>query len=86
MYIRIDYVKSLKEKRSVLQPFIKKIQNNYNVSISELDGSKEFDRAVLGVAHISDSRQVSDSKLSKLLNEAESTKGFRVSDYSLEVI
>lgn len=86
VYIKIDCVSSLKEKRSVLQPFIKSIQNNYNVSVSELDGFQDPGTATLGIAHISDSGRSTDSKLSKLLKEAEKDKGFRVSDYSLEII
>ncbi len=84
--LKIDYVNSLKEKRSILQPFIKNIRNNYNVSVSELDGSEQIGDVTLGIAHISDSGSGTDSKLSKLLNEAEKTRDFRVSDYSLEVI
>lgn len=79
-------VSSLKEKRSILQPFIHKIRNNYNISINELDGGKDPTTATLGFAHIAQSSELNYKKLSRLVEEAEKEKNLRIQDQTTEVI
>ncbi len=79
-------VNSLKEKRSILQPFIHKIRNNYNISINELDGGEDPTTATLGFAHIAKSSELNYKKLSRLVEEAEKEKNLRIQDQTTEVI
>lgn len=79
-------VSSLKEKRSILQPFINRVRNNYNISINELDGEDDPTSATLGFAHIAKSSDLNYSKLSKLVKEAEKEKNLRIEDQTTEVI
>lgn len=82
----LNGVSSLKEKRSVLQPFIHKIRNNYNISINELDGEDDPSTSTLGFAHIAKSSDLNYKKLSRLLEEAEKEKNLRIEDQTTEVI
>ncbi|MBS3764986.1 DUF503 domain-containing protein [Candidatus Bipolaricaulota bacterium] len=79
-------VNSLKEKRSILQPFIHKIRNNYNISINELDGGEDPATTTLGFAHIAKSSELNYKKLSRLVEEAEKEKNLRIQDQTTEVI
>ncbi|MFP4136222.1 MAG: DUF503 domain-containing protein [Candidatus Acetothermia bacterium] len=79
-------VSSLKEKRSILQPFIQKIRNNYNISINELDGGDDPTTATLGFAHIAENSSLNYEKLSRLVEEAEKEKDLRIEEQSTEVI
>lgn len=76
----------MKEKRSLIQPLIKKIRNNYNVSISELDGKNDLSRCTLGIAHIDSCGRDVNRKLSKLVSLVERSRSVSVIDYSLEVL
>lgn len=88
--IKIEFsilgVQSLKEKRSVLQPFINKIRNNYNVSVSELDGDEDVAHSTIGFAHIANSSKLNHKKLSQVLAEAERVRDLNVDSYSTEVM
>ncbi|MHB0976043.1 MAG: DUF503 domain-containing protein [Candidatus Aquicultorales bacterium] len=45
---------SLKDKRQVVKSVIGKIANKYNVSVSEVDHQDLWQRALIGVAHTSE--------------------------------
>lgn len=47
---------SLKEKRSVLQRILTRLQQKYNVSVSELDHQDVWQRTKIGVAAIGSNR------------------------------
>jgi len=79
-------VNSLKEKRSILQPFINRVRSNYNISVNELDGEDDPTSATLGFAHIAKSSNLNYRKLSKLVEEAEKEKNLRIEDQTTEVI
>lgn len=44
---------SLKEKRSVIKRVIHRLQNSYNISISELDYQDLWQRTLLGIGTVS---------------------------------
>ena len=78
--------RTLKEKRSVIQPFIHKIRNNYNVSINELDGEEDPKTSTLGFAHIAKSSALNHRKLSQIVEEAERVKDLQIEHQSKEVL
>lgn len=45
---------SLKEKRHIVKSIIGKVENKYNVSISEVDHHDLWQRVTLGIAHVSE--------------------------------
>lgn len=61
---------SLKDKRSVVKKLIKRLQNQHNITISELDYQNLWQRTRLGMATISPDRtraeQVIDQCLAKI--------------------
>ena len=73
----IPHTGSLKEKRSVVNSYKKRIQNKFNVSIAEVDFLDKWQRAALGISIISSSRSQIDSQLAKLESFIESD--FRIS-------
>lgn len=46
----IPSIRSLKEKRKEIKSMKEKIRNNFNVSVSEVDGNDLWQRAVLGIS------------------------------------
>mgnify|MGYP006305359853 CR=1 FL=1 len=77
---------SLKDKRSILQPFIHGIRNNYNVSINELDGDDDPRSATLGFAHIAKSSDLNHQKLAQIVDEAAKVKNLQIERQSTEVL
>ena len=54
---------SLKDKRSVIKSIIKKSQNKFNVSISEVEAQDTLNQGVLGIAVVSNNRKLSQQIL-----------------------
>jgi len=79
-------IRSLKEKRSLIQPFIQRVRNNYNVSIAEIEGKNELGRSTLEIAHVGDGSGLNHRKLAQILDEAENTKNFYIERHSIEIL
>ncbi|WP_035052094.1 DUF503 domain-containing protein [Carnobacterium pleistocenium] len=62
---------SLKDKRSVVKSIIKKTQNKFNVSISEVEAHDTLNQGVLGVAVVSNNHKLSQQILDQVLQEIE---------------
>lgn len=54
--LRIEGAHSLKDKRQVLRSIKDRLRNSFNISVAELEVTDLWQRATLGVAGISDSR------------------------------
>lgn len=62
---------SLKDKRSVVKSIIKKTQNKFNVSISEVEAHDKLNQGVLGIAVVSNDRKLSQQILDQVIQEIE---------------
>jgi uncharacterized protein YlxP (DUF503 family) len=58
--LHIEAAQSLKDKRQVLRSLKDRLRGSFNVSVAELDPSSLWNRATIGVASISDSRDYLD--------------------------
>ena len=66
--LRAKWVHSLKEKRMVVKSLVKKLQNKFNISVSEIDNQDVHQSIVIGIAGIClDSRQA-DSTIDNIIN------------------
>ncbi|MDR3734927.1 MAG: DUF503 domain-containing protein [Acidobacteriaceae bacterium] len=54
--LAIEHATSLKDRRQVVRSLKEKLRHGFNVSVSELDDAALWNRATLGVAAISGSR------------------------------
>src|SRR5665213_2429740 len=54
--IRLEYAKSLKDRRQCVRSLKDSLRHNFNVSVAELDDAVVWQRATLGIAAISGSR------------------------------
>lgn len=62
---------SLKDKRSVVSRVRDRVRNRFPVSIAEVDALDEWDRAVLGIAMVSNDARHIESTLDKLVDFVE---------------
>lgn len=56
--LRIEHAQSLKDKRQVVRSLKDKLRHHFNVSVAEIDETDLWQRATLGVAAISGSRDL----------------------------
>lgn len=54
--LAIEHAQSIKDRRQVVRSLKDKLRHSFNVSVSELDDAALWNRATLGVAAISGSR------------------------------
>jgi uncharacterized protein len=65
--IRLPENHSLKGKRQVIKSIITRLQNKFNVSVSEVDNQDLWQLATLGVACVSNHRRHADETLSNVV-------------------
>lgn len=58
--IYVPWVHSLKEKRMVVKSIISKVQNKFNISISEIDAQDIHQTIVLGIACVTNTTKFAD--------------------------
>ena len=77
---------SLKNKRSLLKSVTVRIRNKFNVSISEVGDNDLWQKAVLGVAIVSNDSRYANRVLSKVVDLVQADLRVELVDYSLEMI
>jgi hypothetical protein len=66
----LPQARSLKDKRRIVKSFKDRTRNRFNVAVAEVEGLEQCRRAVLAVAAVANSRQVCDSSLQKIADQA----------------
>lgn len=61
------WVHSLKEKRMVVKSVVSKVQNRFNVSISEIEAQDIHQTIILGVACVADTVKMADSVINTVI-------------------
>lgn len=64
--LHIPYAQSLKQKRQPVKSLKQRLQNRFNASISEIDSLDDWQKAVLGVAMVSNDKSYLDQQASKI--------------------
>ena len=78
---------SLKDKRSVLKSVIRRIRNEFNVSIAEVDDQDVWRSAVLGVVTVSNDRAYAHGLLTGVVNWIERNRlDADLVDYQIEML
>jgi uncharacterized protein len=68
--LSIEAAQSLKDKRQVLRSLKDRLRSSFNVSVAELNSSNVWNRATVGVAAISDSRDYLDGLMKNVERQA----------------
>jgi len=77
---------SLKDKRAVIKALKERIRNNFNVSISEVDGHEKWQRSTLGIATVGTDTRYVNGTLDKALDLVRKDHGVSVTDFQLEIL
>jgi uncharacterized protein len=84
--LHINYSHSLKEKRMVVRSIKSRVINKFNVSIAETQENDIHQIIVLGIAAVSNSRDIADSVIQNVFNFIEDNFDVEVSDSYIEII
>lgn len=77
---------SLKEKRHVIKSIIERIKSRFNVSIAEVDHNELWNRAVIGVAVVSNSKSLCESTLLKVIDFIDNDERVEIINFFSEVL
>jgi uncharacterized protein YlxP (DUF503 family) len=77
---------SLKGKRKIIKPIITRVQNNFNVSIAEVDLNNIYQRAEIGFALVGNDRRTINSKIDKLFDFIDNLQLAEIIDTDMEII
>jgi len=87
--LRIEAAHSLKDKRQVVRSLKDRLRAKFNVAVAELDHNDLWQRATIGVASISDSRDYLDGLMQNVERQAlriANNAGAEVADSFLEYL
>lgn len=76
---------SLKEKRHVIRSIVERLKARFNVSVAEVDHMDLWNRSVIGVAVVSNSRQLCESVLGKVIEFIDNDERVEIINHSMEV-
>lgn len=79
------WVHSLKEKRMVVKSLISKVQNKFNISISEIDVQDIHQTIVLGMACVADTVRLGDSIIDAVITFIENHTEAEILDIQREI-
>jgi len=85
MQLAIRDANSLKDKRRVLKSLRDRIRNEFNVSISEVDGQDLRQSATLAVALVTGRSTFADQVLAKVVTRVRRTPGAELVHYETEI-
>ncbi|MGL4344011.1 MAG: DUF503 domain-containing protein [Cellulosilyticaceae bacterium] len=84
--LRAVWVQSLKEKRMVVRRITERVANKFNVSIAEIEDLDKHQSIIIGIAVVSNSREMVQKILDQVVDFVESITDAEVLDVDIEVI
>ncbi|MBU5590260.1 DUF503 domain-containing protein [Clostridium sp. MSJ-4] len=85
IYLRANWVHSLKEKRMIVKSIIAKLKNKFNLSIAEVENQDIHQSIVIGIACISNDTQHANSMLQNAINFIEENSEAFIEDVVIEI-
>ncbi|HDI60020.1 MAG TPA: DUF503 domain-containing protein [Desulfobacteraceae bacterium] len=84
--LRIHGCRSLKAKRRVVKAVIARVRNHFNASVAEIEGNDVYQRAVIGLAVVSNATGEVDARIEKILDLVEAMGLAELVDSEMEII
>ena len=69
--IRVSWVRSLKEKRMIVNSLIGKLSNKFNVSVSEVSANDDHKTIIIGIASVSSAVKILEATSEKIIDFVE---------------
>lgn len=82
----IPEAQSLKDKRGVVRSVVQRVQNQFHISVAEVDSLDLLQKATIGFAVVSNDSRLANSILDKVVDAVESYYLAEITDTHLEVM
>ncbi|NLJ58542.1 MAG: DUF503 domain-containing protein [Tissierellia bacterium] len=83
--ILIYQANSLKEKRQVVKSIIERIKSKFNASVAEVGYNDLWNRALVGVAVVSNNKKICQSSVDKILSFIDNDERVEILNYNREI-
>jgi uncharacterized protein YlxP (DUF503 family) len=77
---------SLKEKRHVIKSIIERIKVRFNVSVAEVDYLDLWNRSLIGIAVVSNSKPLCESVICKIIDFIDNDERVEIINHFMEVL
>lgn len=77
---------SLKSKRSVLKSIIRRLQNKFNISISEVANNDIWNRADIGLSVVSNDNKIVEETIAKVIDFIDEDDRVEILDTYYEIL
>ncbi|MDW5300093.1 MAG: DUF503 domain-containing protein [Sedimentibacter sp.] len=77
---------SLKEKRHVLKSIIERIKVRFNASVAEVDYNDLWNKSMIGIAVVSNSKNLCESAISKIINFIDNDERVEIIRFYKEIL
>ena len=84
VYLRAQWVHSLKEKRMVLRSIISRLRNKFNVSVSEIDYQDIHKEMAIGIVTICGTTAIADSTMENIISFIEENTDATITNIEYE--
>jgi len=84
--LNLPGVNSLKEKRKIVKSLLARLQNKFNISISEVDLNDRMRSARIGAAVVSNDKIHADQVIAAVVRTIEGNPEVIVLDYRVEIL
>jgi uncharacterized protein YlxP (DUF503 family) len=85
--LRLPEIQSLKDKRRILKSLIARLQNEFHVSVAEIDNRDRWQLSTIGVACVSNNSQHANEVLSHAVNFVTGNyPQLELLDYQIEIV
>lgn len=84
VYLRAQWVHSLKEKRMVLKSIISRLRNKFNVSVSEIDYQDSHKEMAIGIVTICGTTAIADSTMENIISFIEENTDATITNIEYE--
>jgi uncharacterized protein YlxP (DUF503 family) len=78
--------RSLKDKRQILNSFKKRLRDNFNVSVAEIEYQDKWQRVLFAVVCVGNDKQFVNGLLDRAVGFIRSNPKIMVVDYKLEIL
>jgi len=84
--LHIHNNQGLKGKRKIVKSIVAKVQNRFNVSISEVGSNDKWQMVELGISHVGNDRRFVNSSLDNILSYLDSLYLGEIIDSDIEIL
>jgi len=86
IYMRAEWVSSLKEKRMIVKSIVEKIRHKFNVSVAEVGDNDMHKSIVIGFACVTNEARFANSVIDNVINFIEENTEAEIVDTVIEIL